>query len=186
MAKTTIEQRRLRRVGKAERCEALAKRHGLDADYAERGGDAAAAGEHRAKAERYAAIARQHRQEAAWMGQRQKARRFQSDPAHKARKALAAMPVAAGPVPNCLERERGAAAEIAAIRAEIARLERCLSRLPCVGEGGRQRTRLVARIAERKAWALEWEEEANACGVASPDSAGGGASPGPARRAAAE
>lgn len=159
MAKSTAEERRLRRVGLAESAEERARSRRLDADYADRGGDFARAAVYREAAARHEASARQHRQEAARLERRAKARCYRTDPAEKARQALAAVSSPPAPASDCLDRYGAALAELAAIRAAIAALELRLSELP------RQapetvRARLLARIETQRARALEWEREA--------------------------
>lgn len=168
MAKSTAEERRLRRVGLAERSEQLAAARRLDADYADRGGDAARAEVFREAAARHAAMARQHRQEAARLAQRARARQYRTDPTEKARQALAAISSAPVPASDCLDRYGAALAEIAAIRADITRLELRLSELPRQGSDATRR-RIVSSIETQRARALEWEREAARSAQASPD-----------------
>lgn len=167
MAKSTAEERRLRRVGLAERSEQLRDARRLDADYAERAGDTARAAVFREAADRHAAMARQHRQEAARLGQRARARQYRTDPTEKARQALAAISSAPAPASDCLDRQAEIAAEIKAIWEQVDRLEQRRNALPLVGaevkRAGLQGKMhgLILRIAE-------WEREAARSAQASP------------------
>lgn len=183
MANTTIEERRLRLVGKAGRAKERARQCLREADYAERRKDKASASEYRAAARQHEARAHQHTQEAARLSERARAGLYLTALSDKARRARRVASNFQKADSDSLDRAAEIAAEIKAIWAAVDRLQAKQSALPRQGAELRH-ARLQGKIHGLILAVAEWEREAERFALASPDGAdrsshAGGSSPAP-------